>query len=126
MNDNATKLLELLAQKLGTTTEYLWMVLVKQAPVDATITLFQTVLIMMFGWFLYRKHKRLMVKKDYNGYNETGYSHYEEVAYIPMIVGAIFFVIMSTVAFFCIQDIINGYFNPEYWALNKLLQTLSN
>ena len=35
MENTALKLLETLATKLGTTTEYVWSVLVKQAPISA-------------------------------------------------------------------------------------------
>lgn len=37
MNEQTVKLVEQLAQKLGTTTEYLWNVLIKQAPISAAI-----------------------------------------------------------------------------------------
>lgn len=39
MEEKTIKLIEQLAQKLGTTTEYLWAVLLKQAPIDATVVL---------------------------------------------------------------------------------------
>lgn len=35
MNEGTERLLTQLAEKLGTTTEYLWAVLLKQAPIDA-------------------------------------------------------------------------------------------
>lgn len=124
MNENTAKLIEQLAQKLGTTSEYLWKVLLKQAPIDATINLIQITLIVLFGWMLYKIHRKLMVKKDYDGYNETGYSHYEELAGIPMVIGGIVFAIMFICAFCCIGDVVNGYFNPEYWALNKVMSSL--
>ena len=85
MNENTSKLIEQLAQQLGTTSKYLWSVLLKQAPISATVNLIQIILILLFGLFLYKTHKWLIAKKDYNGYNETGYSHYEEMAYIPML-----------------------------------------
>lgn len=124
MNENTAKLLEQLAQKLGTTSEYLWRVLLKQATIDATVNLIQITLIMLFGWMLYKIHRMLMVKKDYDGYNETGYSKYEEMAAIPMIIGCVVFAIMFIYAFFCIGNVVIGYFYPEYWALNKVLSSL--
>jgi len=123
MNENTAKLLEQLAQKLGTTSEYLWKVLLKQAPIDATVNLIQITLIMLFGLMLYKIHRKLM-KKDEGEYGETGYSKYEEMATIPMIIGGIVFVIIFICAFFCMGDVVNGYFNPEYWALNKVLSSL--
>lgn len=121
MNENVTKLLETLAQKLGTISEYLWRALLKQAPIAATITLIQITLIMLFGWSLYKIHKRLM-KKDANG--DTLYYDHEELAVIPMVMGAFIFGIMFICAFCSIDDVINGYFNPEYWALRDILSSV--
>lgn len=127
MNEQTAKLIEQLSQKLGTTTEYLWAVLLKQAQIQAMVTLFQFLLIAIFGYVLLKIHKSLSVKKDYNGYNgynETGYSHYEEKVGIPMVIGVIIFVILAICAFFCIEDVFNGFLNPEYWALSKALSVV--
>lgn len=124
MNENTAKLLEQLAQKLGTTSEYLWSILIKQAPVDATVTLIQAFLTILFGLFLWKTHKRLMKKETNDGYTETGYGKYEELAAIPMIIGTLIFVLFFCAAFLCIGDVFNGYFNPEYWALDKILDKI--
>ena len=123
MNDNTTKLIEQLSQKLGTTTEYLWNVLLKQAHIDATTTLLQVIFILFFGVFLYKTHIKLSKKADDGKYSENFYQKYEELAVLPMFFGAIFFLILFIAAFFSIGDIVNGYFNPEFWALNKILST---
>ncbi len=124
MNDNTAKLLKQLAQKLGTTTEYLWRVLLKQAPVSATTTLLQILLILLFGWGLWKVHKHLMKKKGEEKYSENIYEEWGMGAIFPMILGALIFSIMLVISLFSISDIINGYFNPEYWALKELLNTL--
>lgn len=125
MNDNTTKLIEQLAQKMGTTTEYLWGVLLRQAPVNATVTLIQFIFIALFGIFLYKAHIRLS-KKDVNEkWGETGYEKYEAGASIPMVILTIIFIVLSIGCFFCIEDIISGYFNPEYWALKQILDTIN-
>ncbi len=126
MNENSQKLLEALAQKLGTTTEYLWGILIKQAPIDAAITLFQIVLVMVFGIILFRIHKKMMVVKEYeNGYGkESGYEHYNVGAILPMVVGCFVLVVFSIISFLCIPDVVSGFFNPEYWALNKVLYSV--
>ncbi len=121
MNEQTTKLIEQLAQKMGTTTEYLWSVLLKQAPIDATITLFQTICVMLFGCILWKIHKRLLKKDSEDKYSETGYEKHEEGVIIPMLVAVIIFLILFIACFFCFSDIINGYFNPEYWALRRIL-----
>jgi hypothetical protein len=126
MNDNTAKLLEQLAAKFGTTTEYLWGVLLRQAPINSTINLIQITLVMLFGCFLYKTHKRLMKKDGEGDYAETYYEKYEAGAVMPMVIGAIVFAIFFLASFFCISDVINGYFNPEYWALDKILSSFSD
>ena len=120
MDNNTEKLINDLARKLGTTTEYLWSVLIKQAPVSATIQLFQTLAVILFGYILYRVHKRL-AKKDEDG--DTGYEMYDAAAPV-MIVASAIFSILFLVVFCCFSSVVNGYFNPEYWALKRVLETL--
>ncbi len=124
MNDNTAKLLEQLAQKLGTTTEYLWRVLLKQAPISATTTLLQIFLILLFGWGLWKIHKRLMKKQGEGNYSENLYEEWEMGAMFPMALGTLIFSIMLVISLFSISDVINGYFNPEYWALKEVLSSL--
>ena len=119
MNEQTTKLIEQIAQKLGTTTEYLWSVLLNQAPIDATVLFFKTVCVILFGLELLKIHKRLLKKES--EYSETGYEKYEEGAIVPMIIATTIFAILFIICFFCIGDIVNGYFNPEYWALERIL-----
>jgi hypothetical protein len=126
MNDNTAKLLEQLAAKFGTTTEYLWGALLRQAPIDSTINLIQIALVMLFGGFLYKTHKRLMKKESNGDYAETYYEKYEMGATLPMVIGVIIFAVFFIASFFCIPDVINGYLNPEYWALDKILSSFSD
>lgn len=121
MNEETTKLIDQLAQKLGTTAEYLWSVLLKQAPIDSTVSLIQTICVMLFGFTLWKIHKRLLKKESTDRHADNGYDKYEDFAIIPMIIGTIVFVILFIISFCCIGDIVNGYFNPEYWALERIL-----
>lgn len=121
-------LIEQLAQKLGTTTEYLWDILLKQAPIQSFISLFELIIIILFGFVLYKIHKRFSVKSDYtdrDGYRHEGslYSQYEEKIILPMIVGGLIFICLVMYAFCSINEIFNGFFNPEYWALEQILNT---
>jgi len=56
MNDQTTKLLTDLSNKLGTTAEYLWGVLVRQAYVDGVISIIQNLLIVIFIITVYKVH----------------------------------------------------------------------
>lgn len=119
MDNNTAKLVEQLAQKLGTTTEYLWAVLLKQAPINATVNLVQIGLIVLFGWMLYRWHIKL-------GLNDDEYADGSGLNSLWMTIGLVVFIILSFCSFFSIENVINGYFDPEYWALKKVLSILKN
>lgn len=115
MEQNTKELIETLAAKLGTTTEYLWSVLIKQAPIDATVTLIQIILTGIFGYILLKLHRKFSKEID-------NYSFYDnnDWAIIPMVLSAIIFGLLAIISFFCIGDVFNGYFNPEYWALKQV------
>jgi hypothetical protein len=121
MNEDTTKLVEQLATKLGTTSEYLWNILLKQAPVDAAISLVQILLMVSAGYFLVVINNNRIA---YNKENADSYSD-DSLYCAALAVGGVIYVLML---FFClglIEDVINGFFNPEYWALNKILNTIS-
>lgn len=121
MNDQTAKLLEQLAGKLGTTSEYLWSVLLKQAPVAATITLIQILLVLAAGIGLWKAHQHFL-----NDDNKVSYYNLNEGLAVPMVVGCIFWLILLIAAFFLMEEIINGYFNPEFWALDYIMGKLSD
>jgi len=114
------KLLETLANKLGTTTEYLWGILLKQAPIYATVSLIQVLVIWGFGIVLYIIHGHLSNdENEHSYYNQDLYS-------IVMCIVFIMWIILSLLSLFELYNIVNGYFNPEYWALKEILDTLKN
>ena len=123
MNEQTTKLIEQLAQKLGTTAEYLWSVLLRQAPIDATIQLVQTIIVLLFGFVWWRIHKHFSKNvKSEHGYMESGYERHEEIAVVPMMIAGVVFAVALLICFANFDNIINGYFNPEYWALESILR----
>lgn len=123
---NNNQLLETLAQNLGTTVEYLWSVLLKQAPISATIDLILLILVLVAGYLLYRLHVRLSAttpnKDKYYG-DESVYDSSDIAAPLMCIAATIWFLIFI-VAVCYIPNIINGYFNPEYWALKEILNSV--
>jgi ABC-type multidrug transport system permease subunit len=126
MNEQSAKLLEQLANKLGTTSEYLWGVLIKQAPIDATVQLLQTLVLVIFGWLLWKAHKKLSAKpKDQNSYDSSYYDRYDTLAVIPMVIATLVWALLIIICFICFGSIISGYFNPEYWALKEILNAMS-
>lgn len=121
MNDQTSQLLEKLAAKMGTTVEYLWAVLIRQAALSATTDLLYLIFVIIGGFFLWKLHKKLCKE------NEGGESVYEkdpELIVTPMICAALVWVVLFFFAFFSIGDILSAYINPEYWALEKVLETV--
>jgi len=109
--EELTPILEKLAEKLGTTTQYLWGVLIKQAPVAAVTELIYLILVVLGGIILYKIHKRL-------SYEE------EESLIAPMAIATIIWGILFIVCFFSIGTIVTGFFNPEYWALDEIMSLI--
>lgn len=116
-----TQLLQQLAEKLGTTTEYLWSVLIQQAPISAATTLLQIIIIVIAGFFLYKLHRKFSKKSEAG---RSMYWDHEEALEAPMIIAAIIWVIFCIILFFHINNMITGFLNPEYWALKEILDTI--
>ena len=116
MNDETAKVIDGIAAKLGTTTEYLWGVLIRQAPISATITLVYFVVLLLIGFGLFRLHKYFMKEDAYDNYNND--------PMLLMIILSAAWVILMVICFLNLDNIFIGYFNPEYWAINKILNSL--
>lgn len=119
MENETKELIEQLATKLGTTTEYLWSVMVKQAPVYAVSSTLEIIITIIIGIFLWKTHKKLS-KEDENG--RSLYYKYEERAGIPMIFATLIWGVFFMCAFFTLSNIITAIVNPEYWALMKIIE----
>lgn len=120
MNDESLKLLEKLANKLGTTSEYLWAVLIKQAPVAAITEVFYIIFTIIFGVVLVKLHMHFS-----NDKNKISYDELDVALGAPMLIGFLLFVIFTFGAIFgSIPVIVNGFLNPEFWALDYVLNAL--
>jgi len=123
MNEQTTKLIEGLALKLGTTTEYLWGVLIRQAFVSSIIDCVFYVMYFIFMYCMFKGYK-YMTGKESEGSCYTRFENMEEgqeglVAFLVLISGAF------TIAFLLnVSLTIAGFINPEYWALDKILKII--
>lgn len=119
MNEQTTQLIEQLAQKLGTTTEYLWGILVKQAPISAITNLTFFILMVISGVLLYKLHRYLGTYQE--KLRDSVYGDLDELAIVPMFVVVVIWCISFLVAMFSLGGVVNGFFNPEFWALKEVL-----
>lgn len=111
---NIEPMLRELAEKLGTTSEYLWTVLIKQAYISGFGSCYTIVGILgaFAGYFYLGKLVHKKVADD----------SWDSEALIPLyIVGGIGFVAGAIIVICLPYEIITAFMNPEYWALNKIL-----
>lgn len=116
MTDELAKALEMLAQKLGTTSEYLWGVLLKQAPLTAITDLIQYTIIIV-SCIIWYKMTKIINAKVLN--YDLGDEHLIWIVIVWVILA-----ISIIVVFFSLPNTIYAIFNPEYWTLDKLLSEL--
>lgn len=115
MNDKAISLLQALAEKMGTTTQYLWSVLLKQAPISGITDLIQYAIIAV-GAYLYWRWVA-SDKRDFSSGGDSWPGGLILGALVAIFVGAAFFSFPHTVA---------AFINPEYWALDKVLSAVKS
>lgn len=113
MNDQLVPLLEKLADNLGTTSEYLFGVLVTQAPISAAGDLFAIVVILALSAITFS----ICLRKAKEYPNAERYA-------ILAIFSAISFVIFTIIGAASISTMLAGFFNPEYWALKEILSAI--
>lgn len=110
MDDKTLKALEILASKLGTTSEFLWAVLVKQAVLSSSIQLAVAAVLFIIGiaagvWLSKTNPKE-------NQGNPAAFG-------LCLLSAFIIFV-------FVFPHHIATLINPEYWALNRIFEVLGN
>jgi len=114
--DQMERALELLATKLGTTSEYLWGIMVKQAPISAMMNFIQYLLIIIgcIFWFKLTKIiKRKVDSKDLDSLN-----------YVWIAIGWLILTALVVTAFFSFSNFFYALVHPEYWALDNILNRL--
>jgi hypothetical protein len=122
-----TELLGQLAAKLGTTVEKLWTVLLKQAPIGGTVDLVLCIGLVVFSVWFFRFVQGKTTKHEVTtsgGYTRNEAEWENEGAFMAWIgVGVI---MLLTVICVCSETemIIAAFFNPEYWALTKILSNV--
>lgn len=127
VSQHALDLLDTLAQKLGTTAEHLWVVLCRQAPVSAGAELFMILLMAALAATMINRamayNKKLATLRRESSYK--GIVDDQALA-LGLLVGASIITTLATLVTcaVCCTDIAAGFFNPEYWALDKVLTTI--
>lgn len=112
MNEQTNQLLRELAEKLGTTTEYLWLVLVRQAPISAWTTLISIVItILLCSGLIVWVNRKIKANEGANDWHIC-----------CMGLSAVVLVITFAAILIELPMIVAGLTNPEYWALKQILK----
>ena len=122
MDDKTLQALTILANKLGTTAEYLWGVLLKQAPISGVTDLLTCVLLIFAAIaltkFVYCKTKPR--KSECSSYEYPEWNN--EAAFFAWAGCFLFFCFALLSVAFSIQGIVAAFLNPEYWTLMQILK----
>ena len=114
MDDKTLTALQVLAQNLGTTAEYLWGVLIKQAPITGAIDLTITVALVISVW--------VWAKFTWSKTTNSGDWESDDPASILNWIGV---AVSGLIAFsmLCHLSItVAALVNPEYWALMQVFK----
>ncbi len=117
MNEQTEKMIRELAEKLGTTTEHLWGVLLAQAPV-AGVWSAMAAMGYVIGAVLVTIIAYKVVRHLWEVERE------EVLAWFTGVVCLIWFVICCIGFSSYIYDAVTAFYNPEYWALQNILKEL--
>ena len=121
MNEATVKLIEELAAKLGTTAEHLWGVLIKQAPISSICDIL-ALFIFGMGLFLAGKFINKKTSPDENGDRDWD----GDGIGVAWLIFSIVTLVYISIALLGFGDIMAGFINPEYWALQKILYSIKN
>jgi hypothetical protein len=132
MNEEMIVLLRDLAAQLGTTTEYLWAALLRQAPIYAATEIIFAVLVAVGGAVAYRFTRKSLVTREV----AKKYSYSESTEWVsrmeeepwrqPVMMWGWLLVLVGTIGIlFNLSNTLAALFNPEYWALRQVMKLLS-
>lgn len=114
MNDQVMEILRILAEKFGTTTEFLWGVMLKQAYVHGitAIICYILSLLCIFGWNW--GVWRFKIPEEDNGDARF-------VTYIVRFFGGVLAFIWIGSFISGMLEVTTALINPEYWAIKQVL-----
>jgi transcriptional regulator with XRE-family HTH domain len=118
MTQEVESLLERLAEKLGVTTQYLWDILLKQAPISAATNIFLGLVlgVIMYSWFKATVFFHRKIVDD---------PYWDDINYLW--IAAVWTVLLAVAGYFLfyiIPDTIYALVHPEYWALKQIFHVV--
>lgn len=120
--NNIEVMLAELAEKLGTTIEHLWGILLNQSFIFGVSTSIITILMIIFLIFAFYYIKKITNKKRKSPYEE--YTCDEEYIFVCQVLFGCCLVIFPIGILYNLYEIITAFANPEYWALKTILKSI--
>lgn len=109
-------MLKVLADKLGTTTEHLWSVLLNQAFFSGVFsTAFLAMILIPSVWWIRYASREIRKEREHESYYSVTSAETLRFQRILLILAC------GTISTITVYDIMTAFLNPEYWALNRLL-----
>lgn len=118
MDKQTTELLQQLAAKLGTTSEYLWSILIKQAYVSVVIDIIFYGIGVTFVYLTYKYAPKLWKKGDAEE-TDLELAYYFAAGGMMLIAG-----ISALCTIIGLPYTLGTLINPEYWALKQILDAI--
>jgi len=123
MDEKTLQSLAALASKLGTTAEYLWGVLLKQAPIAGVTSIFIHAVWIMFTVILVRFVLKKTTKPQNTKDDPYPRADWREEGAAVALTAVFFFVVLTALAMIDVFPMtIAALLNPEYWALKQILK----
>lgn len=123
MDEKYQALIEALANKLGTTAEHLWGVLVRQAPISGVVDLVLCIVIATVTvWFVSLVKHKTTAPAATDEYRHPRAEWQEEAAFLAWAVALIAGVFALVCVICSAEGIAAAFANPEYWALKQLVK----
>ena len=120
MNEQTATLLQQLAAKLGTTSEDLWAVLIKQAPIAGSTQAFQYACTLLAIYLMVKFRKQLTAACVAIA------DEAEPLAFILAIVFICVSVVWLVSCLLAFDDMVTAFLNPEFWAFQKVLSAFNS
>ena len=121
MNKETLDLVRGLADKLGTTAEHLWGVLVKQAPISSACDLGVLIMAIVSSIIIIFQVSKGQEYQEGKTKQKFFYEHDELAMGITVISGGVL-IISIIILIVCFATIMSGFFNPEYWAFKQIVK----
>jgi len=125
MNENTEILIRELADKLGTTSEQLWNILITQAWIDGSVNLLGLLALGVALWCAFKFVNRKTTTPEPTESNRYPRAEWEEEgALLAWFLLAVSTVVLTLIVATEMNNVISAFVHPEYWALKEILETI--